>query len=732
MNIITIVSIALGVLLLIGFLLGFWRSWQKSIVRFGFIMLSFILALIFSSKISKLLMSRFVDGLVVSIFGLTLDFESVAGEMAGELLSEGSAITDFAKALLNIALKLVAFLVIFLALFIVTLIIYYIISAVISVKRKRRSVGGEKIQVGERFIGAGIGIISTLILCMVLFTPIFGVMNVCDKFLKTDTKSSASAYYETSFVSGKFYTENKNIGKVETYLEKYEKLRTQYKKSFAGFVFTYTGVDAVGKVTFNNLSTVKQNGMTVNFTEEFVNIINVYNIYKENFIETKFNMATEKSVNAIQSIYNIAKDSEVLRSFVVDIVPKMASKWSNGEKFLNMELPVRGDSKELVVELLEVFNSSDFAVLDRNFGVMFDAIKVANKHNIISDVNNGESILDVIDRDGFVKDEIVALSATPEFKRALPNVMTTTVKMAYKSVLGDPGTKLDQEFDQERLSQIVWKTEAELTQTIVSRMFKFFDTEDLIDCLSDFGVVIDSARKSEILSAPVKHLMIDYVDAKVNDMGPAKQTLLTAIENEWSNPEYRYEDLFTTVEVTAKVAKNAGSMEMSDLKESIKSLIENDTDDEVKNTIKDAIEKGALDSLIEDDSKSEVYEQMILEILEETDATTIDKDLQAGQVVVDIINVKPESGESVLDNYGHAETTQEDKADIIVETLVSSDTIMNVLNNEATKVKGGQTSEVKKEINELSDSDKTVLLSAIAKLDNSDPKKQTLLTLFGN
>lgn len=727
MSIMTIVSLSVGGLLVIGLLLGFWRSWQKSIVRFGFIMLSFILSLIFSSKLSKVLMSKYVSGLVVSIFGLTVDFEELAGGLAGDLLSEGSALTNFATALMNVAIKLVSFLIIFIALFVATLLIYGIISLIISINRRKKAVGEYKIVVLERIIGMFIGLISTLVLCMVLFTPVFGVINVCDKFLKTDTSASASAYNETSVISGKFYTENEKIGKVEGYLEKYDKISKDYKNSFAGIFFKYTGVDAIGRVTFDNVTTITQNGIRINFTDECVNVVNVYNIYKENFIKEKFDLSTEKSVNAAQSIYNIARDSELLRTFVVDLVPKMATKWSNDEKFLNMELPVTGDTKEIVLDILSVYKSTDFNTLDRNISVLFDAIKVANEHEVISSVNGGSSIIDVIDTDGFVKDEINALATTPELKRALPDVMTTMVKLAYKSVLEDPGTKLDQDFTQDQLTKIVWNDEADLTQTMVSRMFKFFDTEELIDCLSDFGVVIDSARKSKVLSKPVKTLMLDYIDANVTTLGSAKQTLLTAINNEWDNADYRYEDLFTTVETTAKVAKDIGSMEMTDLKDTIQSLIENDTAGKVQATIKEAINNGALDSLIKDNAKSSVYKDLIFEVLDSTDSTTIDQDLQAGQVIVDIINSPASSGESVLDNYGNAETSDEDKAELVVETLISSDTVMNVLDSEKDK---GQNSEVKKYINKLSSDDKTALLGAINKVgDEGD--KATLLALFG-
>ena len=194
--------------------------------------------------------------------------------------------------------------------------------------------------------------------------------------------------------------------------------------------------------------------------------------------------------------------------------------------------------------------------------------------------------------------------------------------------------------------------------------------------------------------------------------------------------QYSYTDLFATVEVTAKIAKKADSMQMSDMKDSIKNLIENDTNGEVKATIKDAINNGALDSLVGDTQKSGVYKDILFELIDETDSSTIDQDLQAGQVVVDIIN-NPKTGEtSMLDKYSGE--TDEEKAEVVIETLVASDTVMNVLTDEANKVNNGQDSDVKNYIDNLSDSDKSALNSALAQYDATNPKIQTLSKLFGN
>ena len=720
MNVVTIASIALGVLILIGFLLGIWRSWKKSLIRLSLLVVSFILAMLLSPKISEILMDKYVDGLVISIFGQTIDIESIVGDVVGDLLTEGSALTIFATAVLNIFIKLIAFLILFVSFMIVTLIIYYVIVAIISGRRKSRSVGTQKTRGWERIIGGFVGVVGSFVICLALFTPIFGVMNVCDKFLEQSNSDSASAY-NASQICGKFYTENKDIGQIEGYLKKYDDLKKEYKNSFAGFMLTYTGIDALGKATFNNLSTVTYKGLNVNFTDECVNIGSVYNIYKKNFVENKFNFAEETSVEAVQKIYNIAKNSEVMKSVIVDLVPKMAGKWTSGEKFLGMELPVSGDAKEIVVDLLEIFKSKDFAVIDKNFNVMLDAVRVANKYNVISEINSGAQLVDVIDKEKFIADEVNTLAVSSDMRRVLPNVLTTTVKIAYKSVLEDPANKLDQDLTQEDLALIVWNDESKIAQTIVSNMFKFFDTKDVIDCLDEFGEVVDASRESKILSKPVKILMTDYINLKVTGLSSSvKGVILDSFENNWEIEAYSFTNLFTTVQTTAKVAENAQNMNFTDIP--LGKLLESDTEGKVKDTIQQVIDAGAFKDLVGDQKKAEIYEDLIISVLakEELNSENVKTDLDAGQVVADIIN-KSNENNSMFGEDKNAEASS------AVETLTASEPIMDVLSAEAEK---GDSSSVKEFINGMNENDKIAFENVIKDMEESS-ERDTLAKLFG-
>lgn len=723
MNLVTIVSIALGVLLLIGFLIGFVRSWKKSLIRCCLLILSFLLAFLLSSKVSSLLMDKFVDGLVISIFGLTLDFESIVGDIAGDLFSEGSALTNLTTAIMNIFVKLIAFLILFISLMIVTLIVYYIIVAIMHKRKKKKSVGDNKTKIWERLIGSFVGMIGALIVCLALFTPVFGVMNVCDKFLEEEQPAAtAAAYSPNSLVCGKFYTEDEKIGKVEGYLEKYDQLRTDYKNSFAGFIFKYTGTDALGKSVFSKLSTVTRGGVKVNLTEECVNVVKVYNLYKVNFIENEFNIANNQSVEALESIYGIAKNSEAMRSIIVDIVPNMASKWTNGEKFLGMEIPVTGDMQEIVIDLLTVFNTDSFDVIDRNMEVAFDAIKIANNYNVIRDVNNGEELTDVISKNGFVREEINNLAKTAEFKQVLPSMLTTTIKVVYRTEIQEPGTRLDQDFTQEQVAQITWSDEADKVQSIVSKMMAILEKEDVVDSLGEYGEVIDIARKSKVLSKPVRVFMQDYIDLKTTKLNASVRGALVDAFNDknWSDSNYSYTTLFTTVQVTAKVANNAGDKDFSDIP--MGELIKNE---DTKKTLQDAVDKGIIGDLVEDEKKAAIYEDMVKEIISDENAGDVDKDMAAGSVVSDIIN------KSDNENSMFSEENREAEAEQAVKDLTSSDAVMKVLKSEAAKSKTSEGSDIKDEyIKNMNDADKEAFQNAIDGMADGDDKT-ALQELFG-
>ena len=414
-----------------------------------------------------------------------------------------------------------------------------------------------------------------------------------------------------------------------------------------------------------------------------------------------------------------------MKTLISDLLPKMTSKWKNGEKFLGMEIPASGETKDILIELIDVFDTTEFRELDKNINVIIDAVRVANKHEVISAVNAGAEIMDVIDNGTFIKDEINTLAESSEFRRALPKILTTIMKLAYNSVLGDPEDNLDQEFTQTQLTEIVWSHEADVSQTIVSNMFNLFNSEDFVESLDDLGMMLDSARTSKVLSKPVRVLMSDFIDLKIQLSPDVKETIVGALSEEnWNFSSYSYTDLFKTVQMTAKVANDLENVKFTDIP--LESMIENDTDGKVKETVENAINSGILSDLVGDANKAQVYEDLILNVLDKSEGETpvsIPTELKAGQVVVDIINKSNETSSMFGDN-------KQDEANVAVSDLAKSTAVMEVLETEASKVGHGQDSVVKDYIDGMNETDKQAFENAIRAMEDG-VNQDTLATLFG-
>ena len=228
---ISIITTIVMVLVAVGFLLGFLRGWKKSLIRGCMILGSLIASIFLAPALSSWLLGKFVTGTSFVGLGMNVDLENLVcevfgdGEFVVDLFSATATTTDLTIAIINVVMNIVAFLTIFLFLYLLTFIIYWIIAIVMRANRKKNEAEeGETVSEEQektasywwlKVLGGGIGLISSLVVCFVLLTPVFGVMNVCDKFISSsDEKASASAFNTNSLVCGElYYTEDENGNK---------------------------------------------------------------------------------------------------------------------------------------------------------------------------------------------------------------------------------------------------------------------------------------------------------------------------------------------------------------------------------------------------------------------------------------------------------------------------------------------------------------------------------------
>ena len=741
MDIIAIVTSVCLALIFIGFLIGFLRSWKKSLVRFGILLGCLLIALFIAPLIVSKLMSKFVDGNTFSAFGITLDFEKIASDLIKEnnvvsdLMAANSTTMKLATSLMHVVLNVLGFLLTFFILALLSLIVFWIVNLIIGARRKKNGVQVEKNASywWLKVLGGGIGTLSMFLICFVILTPVFGVMNVCDKFLE-DSQDSAKAVAVSTYVSADlYYTDNDSIGNIEGYIKKYADLRERYNKSFVGKTFNGLGISKLGTATFNRLTNVTTDGLHLNVTNELVSLISAYNIYKENFVVKEFDITNNDSLDAVLELYEISNESEIVESYMKELIPKFCSRWIADEAFLGIEMPVKGEYAPLAKHVLKVFNTANTTRLESNVKTLVGVMKVANNNGLIEAIQNDTDVVDYLSgNDTFVGDAVVQLSSTNEFRHSMPDIMCSFTEVMYDTVVGGDATFEKEVLTNEQIDKLNWKHEADLLQGIVSSTLDVYNaTKDssssdvMADQLVNVGVIIDNAKESKLVSKPFKVFIDGFINSsnfKLKD--EIKTKVSTSINEHWNDPDYSFEVMFgtlqETIKVTQAIASGNGSVDLNDLSGVLNSAIK---DQNVKDTLLDTLQSDIVGDVAGEDDSAKVMTEMLETFVTNTREDTLDKDIAAGQEVVDLVNASKNNANNELVLEGTTTEEKQADADEIVKTIANSQVVVDML--------VAEDSSVKTMTQGLKGNDVNLLLNSIEKNETlTDTEKTALAKLF--
>ncbi len=744
--IITITTVSVLSLMLIGFLIGFLRNWKKSLIRLGILVVCLVAAIFLSPVIAGAIMGKVVKGMVLTIFGFSVNFEEIAKGMvdesfANDLMSTNGTTTELATALMHVTLNVICFISIFIVLCVVSWIIYAIVFAVIGRKHK----GQEKIRDGRywglKTVGGFVGLVGGVVVCFAFLTPVFGAMNICNKFIAEANTNTASAAAPTNYLCGElYYKEDEKIGKVEGYIEKYANFKKLYDKSFVGTLFNITGVSKVGTSTFNYLTNVKSNGLKVNVTNEFVSMIKVYNSYKETFVAKKFDLADNECVDNLKNLYNLACKSEIVKSYITELVPKLSEKWINGEKFLGISLPVTGDYEKLAKDALVVFNTNSLTRINDNVMMLLDAIKVSNSNGFTKSIRENQELTEYLNNNNkFVKEEILTLAKTSEMRSALPAMINDFMEIAHKQIIGGEADYSSYRLTQEEIDALVWENEATILQNLTNSLVQvYMNTKDtteadvLINNLKKIGYVIDESRNSKMISKPLKPFMISYINSdKFNLSASTKTTITDTIDKEWNNLDFKFEDMFCAIEEAAKVAKKindgAENVSLNDLSNVLENILTSDNPaaDSVRNTVKEILKSDTISQMVGENKEAQVLTDMLDALIDCKDKDEIRSGIKAGQEIVNIVNDSKNSGGLVLSG-----TTPEEKkenAKQVIENIAGSNLVMGLLEGAASDDQSAI-----KQITSTVGGDAEILKGTISGANISEENKAILNKLFGN
>ena len=743
-------------LLVIGFLIGVWRGWKKSLARFIALLVILLIALFLTPVISSAIINACTDGTTISIFGFTYDFQelvsSIAGssEGLGDIVAADGTTTELAFALMNVAVNVVLFVAMFLVLSLLALFVHFIVFLVLRSKAKKNGTLTAK-KAANRLIGGGIGFFSMIIICFTFLIPVFGVMNICNTFI-TDEKGgeSANASVLTSssiqnyLGANLYYTEDENIGTVETYVETYAKIKENYDKSPMGAVFNALGISKLGSISFNYLTSVKSGDLEVNVTNEIVSVIKVYNEYKETFVANKFDITNNNSVDGIISIYDVATTSKIVQSYIIELLPKLCENWSNGEAFLGIEPPVSGEMTQMLNHVLEIFKTDDINRISNNLKAVMGVVKVANNNNLISTIQAGD--VDVMEflagNETFVKDAVLQLSTTPELRSNLPIIINDALAIGYKSVVGEDASFSGGNLTSEEIAAINWNSEADVFQKLVNTLLSVFEnlqddgstsesSNQMLNELSSIGEAIDLSRNSVILSDPMKEFITGFINTENVSLSlDIKSQINGNINNYWASETYSFKAMFKTLQETASLVDKMTSDPENVTLENIKdTLVTVAGSQEMKDSIKDLIGSDIVDELVPEEYKetASAVTEMFGTFIDEITPEKIEQDIAAADEIINIINVSQNHGGNL--SLGETEEEKKQAANNLVETIANSSAVMAVVDAVNTNT---DASAIKDVVNSLG-GDVTYIQDALESEELNIPAeaKDALANLFG-
>ena len=702
-----IVTGACFLLLIAGFLIGFFRNWCRSLVRLSIVIISFALSFFLSPVLVKVFMDKLTVGNTFSIFSFDINFDNIAGDYIGEglgsdlsLVSEEVSIV--AKALITVALSVALFLISFIVLVLFSLIIYWIVLLiVVCVKRKNKEEAKEeakkKKSIGLRFLGGFEGLLTMLIICFAILIPVFGAMNICNVFLEDAKKKAneqvASAYTPSAnLICGQlYYTENESIGKIEGVIETYANIKESYDKSPVGFVFKYTGLRYAGSGMFNYLTRVDVAGQKVKFSNELVAVIKTYNVYKESFVETKFNIQDNASLDNLNKLIDTASESKIAEDLIVKLVPVASERIANGEKFFGLSLSVDGDYKVIVEDTVKIFQATkSISRIKYNVKTIVDTLKVVNEHNIIDSIEK-DGLIGALEKDEtIVKDVLSKLAVTEEIKNNLPIILNDLVEFLYNEIVEEKDFAIPENKEYNIQN---WNDEITKIQGVVSGMLETYSnvlkdgntsSDAMLNELQNIGKTIDNARASAILSDSVKEFMTGLLNSNNVNFGDKdqsiKESLISYINQKWDikeNPTFKFEDSFKVLADTAKIAINLNTSETANLKDMTSVLETIIADENLKDQTIEILQNDELISSIVGDSDSSVVVKDIVEtFVQNTTTETLETDLEAGQAVIDLITINTDPEFNT------------EKAETLIETIATSENVMSIIEtavNDETK-----------------------------------------------
>ena len=741
----TIASVAL-VFLILGFVVGWVRGYQKSLTRFIIVLVVAVVAFFITPVITEAVLdfnlAKYgveVNGQVVATVEDYLIAQiSQVGEIA-ELMESSATLRAFVTALPAMLVNVVLFTVLFFLLKWISMLIYWIFAGIFFNKKKLE--GKSKV----KLVGAGVGTLQALIALAILLVPLFGFANIINtvqnEFDQANSTSTA-VVANAATVSDTAPSENENediqieetVNEVSTYVGAFE--NTWVVKVYSAF-----GIDKLSVSVFNELSKQEVNNVKTNLTTELSAVAKILP-YAQNLLNGGSEINTA-FVNNVDRIVDSAFSSPVLENIVSEVISSASAKWANGETFLGLEMPKIENNEGINNVISNVFNSlqnSTVATIRTDTDAIVSVLRILTEDDIISAMNSGNTsdILNALSNENknTISDLVGAMLVSNTLKDVLPDILNVGLDYVYEALeIEVPAGQESSYKITVSADEVNWNTETAKIQTIlgnIARVYADYDINyvqanqgkpeseqvrliEVID-FAKIGQALDSMKTSQLFDGPSQKICESLLD---NEMlsGIIDEDIRNNLKDNWS--KINMEATFTSLNEVVNLA-----IKLSDTTQSV-------TKDDIANVLEtivgDGVSSGVIESILSPDNLQsagldETTANSVNEVVSEITSSLAGKPEQEKQneidgiaTVVEIISKTQLSGETVV-----IENTDE-----TIESIANSTIITGLIESSSSVIGGLDLS------NKIDETSKTNLETSINNNQTlTQTQKEALLGLL--
>ena len=540
-----IITAILGLLLLTSVLFGIKRGLKKTLFRGAWIIVTFVLAFVFTPVISNWLNGFDISSYGLDVYGPVTKLSdigaNIVNSLAGgeEVIADNPALQSFAQNLPTMLINIFLFVILFWLLKALLYPLWAMFSSMMFDKQKRQQKKFKKQQAKlqkqnngimppqddtmpiilqvkpkqTRIGGAIVGFVIGLLLCMISFTPIVGLNSI----------------YQNVYANVQVEKDGKKVSLIEDSIEDKQMLEylSCYENSIASKIITYSGMGFISNAMFDGLASVNVNNETVYLSQEVETVVKVYNKYESIKGFSTENMTQEsldKMLTAIKEVFIEAKDSKIVYLLGNDLIPYFLDDIIKDPEF---ELIDGAEIDDLIVSVYdEIAESLNLKSLQNQLESLVDVIVMLNNSNLIVPFVNGEveSFEQVVDLvatniktpNNFSKTIVDSLYNVSILKDKYADFLDSTIESVF--------TSLDITYSEQSLNVSNAQLKQDL-KTIIYNAIEFMKLynnsenldfgESTTDALRYLGQILDIVQE-DILFAENYNNLIDYATEELN------------------------------------------------------------------------------------------------------------------------------------------------------------------------------------------------------------------------